>query len=675
MTSEAWRGDVGVGVRAWAGEPPPDPVAEGPDADPESVARKILLDALTGQARSRHDLRQRLAKKQVPDDLAERLLDRFTEVGLVDDAAFARSWVESRQRSRGLARRALAQELRRKGVDDETARAALDEVDPDDEEAAARELVRKKLRSMRGVDAHHRDPAAGGHARPQGLLPGALVRRGPRRARRARRRIRHDGAVNPHLHRLSPGAVDLSAIPTDASPGFDGGKTKGKAALFALGDELSDLQERLWAEKTTGSPRRVLLVLQGMDTSGKGGVLRHTVGLVDPQGVKITSFKAPTDEERQPPLPVADPQRTAPPGLPRGLRPVPLRGRADRPGPRPGRSPHGGEQIRPDQRRSRPSSPPQGVVIVKCMLHISAAEQRARLLARLDNEDKYWKFNPGDIDERRAVERLPVGLRGGPRAHQHRDRALVRRTVRQEVVSQPGDRPAPARPPARHGPDAGRRPTSTSRSSASACSTRARCDRHRRGHPLRHPAARGRQPAGAGRGRRPRHLRLQVPRRRPGGARAGRRGDRQRPGGPARPAHAPAGGPRARPADRPLRGRRGGAGPPQRQPRAQPGHRLPAGRVRLRGRDLDCQPTSPRGCSGSTPSPPTSTAPGATPTSCCGTTTCGSSTTAPSLYFHHGWSGGVGDPARFAQQPWDVRDHVFGAHLDLLPGGRRLGLG
>ena len=152
MTSEAWRGDVGVGVRAWAGEPPPDPVADGPDADPESVARKILLDALTGQARSRHDLRRRLAKKQVPDELAERLLDRFTEVGLVDDAAFARSWVESRQRSRGLARRALAQELRRKGVDDETAREALDEVDPDDEEAAARELVRKKLRSMRGVD-------------------------------------------------------------------------------------------------------------------------------------------------------------------------------------------------------------------------------------------------------------------------------------------------------------------------------------------------------------------------------------------------------------------------------------------------------------------------------------------------------------------------------------------
>jgi regulatory protein len=88
----------------------------------------------------------------VPDDLAERLLDRFGEVGLVDDEAFARSWVESRQRSRGLARRALAQELRRKGVDDETARTALDDLDPSQEEQAARLLVRKRLRSLRDVD-------------------------------------------------------------------------------------------------------------------------------------------------------------------------------------------------------------------------------------------------------------------------------------------------------------------------------------------------------------------------------------------------------------------------------------------------------------------------------------------------------------------------------------------
>ncbi|UMG92676.1 RecX family transcriptional regulator [Nocardioides sp. TF02-7] len=84
--------------------------------------------------------------------MAGRLLDRFEEVGLVDDAAFARSWVDSRQRTRGLARRALAQELRRKGVDDDTARAALDEVDPAAEEEAARRLVRKKLRGLPNVD-------------------------------------------------------------------------------------------------------------------------------------------------------------------------------------------------------------------------------------------------------------------------------------------------------------------------------------------------------------------------------------------------------------------------------------------------------------------------------------------------------------------------------------------
>jgi regulatory protein len=154
-----WHGDVAVGVAAWTGGapaatsvPPPDPVADGPDADPESVARKILLDTLTGQARSRQELRDKLARRDVPAELAERLLDRFTEVGLVDDEAFARSWVESRQRSRGLARRALAQELRRKGVDDDTARTALDDLDPADEEEAARTLVRKKLRSLRGVD-------------------------------------------------------------------------------------------------------------------------------------------------------------------------------------------------------------------------------------------------------------------------------------------------------------------------------------------------------------------------------------------------------------------------------------------------------------------------------------------------------------------------------------------
>ena len=151
--SDSWTGDVGLGVRAWVGETPPappDPVQDGPDADQDSVARKILLDQLTGQARSRSELAGKLAAKGVPDDLAARLLDRFEEVGLVDDEAFARAWVSSRGSGKGLARRALAQELRRKGVADDAAREALDEIDPAEEEATARALVRKKLRSMQG---------------------------------------------------------------------------------------------------------------------------------------------------------------------------------------------------------------------------------------------------------------------------------------------------------------------------------------------------------------------------------------------------------------------------------------------------------------------------------------------------------------------------------------------
>ena len=155
---DPWRGDVAAGVAAWTGsmesgaETVPDPVADGPEADPESVARKILLDQLTGQARSRKELSDKLASRNVPVDIATRLLDRFEEVGLVNDDAFARSWIASRQPGKGLARRALAQELRRKGIDDEVAREALDEIDPADEEAAARALVRKKLRTLSRVD-------------------------------------------------------------------------------------------------------------------------------------------------------------------------------------------------------------------------------------------------------------------------------------------------------------------------------------------------------------------------------------------------------------------------------------------------------------------------------------------------------------------------------------------
>ena len=140
-------------------EPPEDEsIDRGPAADPESVARTIVLDQLTTRARSRHELAETLARRGVPAPAAERVLDRMTEIGLVDDEEFSRSWVEQRQRSRGLGRRALAQELRRKGISPETASEALAAVGPDEERAAAAELVRRRLATMRGltVDAQTR---------------------------------------------------------------------------------------------------------------------------------------------------------------------------------------------------------------------------------------------------------------------------------------------------------------------------------------------------------------------------------------------------------------------------------------------------------------------------------------------------------------------------------------
>ena len=121
-------------------------------SDPLGFARQILLRRLEDQPRSRAELADALAKKHVPADIATALLDRFEEVGLINDADFARQWVHSRQRTRGLAPRVLALELRRKGVDDEIISEVLGELDPDDARAAAHRLVRKKLRSMTSLD-------------------------------------------------------------------------------------------------------------------------------------------------------------------------------------------------------------------------------------------------------------------------------------------------------------------------------------------------------------------------------------------------------------------------------------------------------------------------------------------------------------------------------------------
>ena len=135
---------------------PPDPEADprtrGSEPDPLDWARQIVLRQLTAAPRSRSQLEQALRRKDCPEHVAAAVLDRMEEVGLVDDTAYAGMLVRSQQAGRGLARRALAQELRRKGVDDETAQSALDEVDPNVEEDRARELVAKKMRSMTGLE-------------------------------------------------------------------------------------------------------------------------------------------------------------------------------------------------------------------------------------------------------------------------------------------------------------------------------------------------------------------------------------------------------------------------------------------------------------------------------------------------------------------------------------------
>jgi PPK2 family polyphosphate:nucleotide phosphotransferase len=200
------------------------------------------------------------------------------------------------------------------------------------------------------------------------------------------------------LLRLPPGPVDLRSIETDAAPGYDGNKKSGKADLWAIGEELFDLQQRLFAGKDDGQ-RAVLLVLQGMDTSGKGGTLKDTVGMVDPQGVKIASFKGPTKEELSHDFLWRIRKAVPSPGI---------IGVFDR-------SHYEDVLIA----RVRELAPPEeierrygaindfeaelvesGVTIVKCMLHISPEEQKERLLARLDDPTKHWKYNPNDLAER-----------------------------------------------------------------------------------------------------------------------------------------------------------------------------------------------------------------------------------------------------------------------------------
>ncbi|NRQ50504.1 PPK2 family polyphosphate kinase [Aeromicrobium stalagmiti] len=196
------------------------------------------------------------------------------------------------------------------------------------------------------------------------------------------------------------GAIDLSSFDSRATPGFERTKEDAADALVKIGAEMSDLQEQLFAAGRSESTRdRVLLVLQGMDTSGKGGIIRHVAGLVDPQGLAVTSFKKPTAEELEHDFLWR---------VEKALPDVGMIGVFDRS--------HYEDVLigrvrslaTPDEIERRydainafeQSFADSGGVIVKCFLHITKEDQRDRLAARLDDPTKRWKFNPGDLDER-----------------------------------------------------------------------------------------------------------------------------------------------------------------------------------------------------------------------------------------------------------------------------------
>ncbi|NYG08675.1 PPK2 family polyphosphate:nucleotide phosphotransferase [Phycicoccus badiiscoriae] len=184
-----------------------------------------------------------------------------------------------------------------------------------------------------------------------------------------------------------------------STPGFDGDKKHGEEALAARAGEISQFQERLYAESRGAVKRSLLLVVQGMDTSGKGGIMRHVVGQMDPQGVKYTAFKAPTAEERKHPFLWRIRNAMPSPGqvgvFDRSHYEDVLIVRVHELVPRATWS-RRYAQINDFEAKAVAD----GTTVVKVMLHISSDEQKARLTERLEREDKHWKYNPGDVDER-----------------------------------------------------------------------------------------------------------------------------------------------------------------------------------------------------------------------------------------------------------------------------------
>ena len=198
--------------------------------------------------------------------------------------------------------------------------------------------------------------------------------------------------------RVGPG-FRLEDVDPDSKTGTNANKAEGLAELASSAQELRELQEKLFAQSREGAPQRLLVVLQAMDAAGKGGMVNHVFGQLEPYGLELTAFKAPSEEERAHDFLWRIEPRVPGPGV------IGLFDRS-----------HYEDVL---IQRVRGFAPPEeierrygaiaefekriadeGVHIIKIMLHVSPEEQASRLLDRLDTPEKHWKYNPGDVDER-----------------------------------------------------------------------------------------------------------------------------------------------------------------------------------------------------------------------------------------------------------------------------------
>ncbi|HYI51795.1 MAG TPA: polyphosphate kinase 2 family protein [Microbacterium sp.] len=201
------------------------------------------------------------------------------------------------------------------------------------------------------------------------------------------------------LLRAGDGFV-ISGVDPDSTPGYAAGKGAAEEEMAVGAAELDELQERLYAQsRSDTSDAAVLLILQAMDSAGKGGIIRHVVGSVDPQGVTLTAFKKPTAEELAHDFLWRVEQRVPQPGyigvFDRSQYEDVLIGKVRALAPAEEIERRYGA-INEFEKRLTDA----GTRVVKIMLHISYDEQGARLMERLDRPDKHWKYNPGDVDER-----------------------------------------------------------------------------------------------------------------------------------------------------------------------------------------------------------------------------------------------------------------------------------